>query len=589
MEAKAKHCQNCKQQFGIDPEDFSFYEKIQVPPPTFCPECRMQRRLAFANIFFLYKRPCDLCKKEVISRYSPEKGYIVYCPKCWWSDKWEAREYGREYDFSRPFFEQFEELRRSVPLLGLSVDLRSANESPYTNDVGYLKNCYLLFTSNYSENCSYGHLVVQSKDCVNSSFINSCELSFDSFHCYKVYNGVDLNYTLSSNNSAFLWQCTNCSDCFASVNLKNKRYQIFNNQYTKEEYEKKIKEYDLGSYQTYQQLKKSSREHWLKFPVKTFWQEFSQDVSGLFVFQSKNCKNCFEVTGGEDCRFTSFILVPKAKDSYDYTMWGDGAELVYESVVTGEGVRNVLFGDETGIGLYDAYYTKLCTASSNLFGCVGVNKKSYCILNKQYGKEQYEKLVRRIIAQMNEMPYRDTQGNLYRYGEFFPMECSPFAYNETLASQYYPLTENEVRERGYAWKQLDKQEYRATMQASDLPDHIGDAPDTIIKEVVACMNCARGFTITKQELAFSRKLNVPLSRTCFYCRIGEKLKDQPHPMKLWNRRCQCGGKTSENKVYTNVAEHPHKFAPCPDEFQTSYAPERPEIVYCKECYQMEII
>ena len=102
--------------------------------------------------------------------------------------------------------------------------------------------------------------------------------------------------------------------------------------------------------------------------------------------------------------------------------------MVYEGMVVGEKVRNVQFGDETGIGLYDAYYTKLCTTSSNLFGCIGMRTKSYCILNKQYTKEEYEKLVPKIIAQMHEMPYQDAIGRVYRYGEFFPAELSAFAY-----------------------------------------------------------------------------------------------------------------------------------------------------------------
>lgn len=513
----------------------------------------------------------------------------MYCPRCWWSDKWDALQYGRDYDFSRPFFEQFNELLHQVPDFAVSVDIQTANEAPYVNDAGYLKNCYLLFAANYCENCLYGYFVTQCKDCVNSSFVNSCELSFDCFHCYKVYNGVDLNYTLSSNNSAFLWQCANCSDCFASANLKNRRYHIFNKPYTKEEYEKKLKEYDLGSYQTYQQVKKLSRAHWLKFPVKTFWQEFSQNVSGLFVFQSKNCKHCFEVTEAQDCKYTSFCITVPIKECYDYTWWGENVELLYECMTVGGGARNIISGDQSGLILYDSAYVKLAFGgSSNLFGCVGVNKKSYCILNKQYTKDAYYTLVARIKEHMNEMPYRDKGGKEYRYGEFFPIELSPFAYNETLAQQYYPLDESEVKAKGYQWKELQISEYNATLQAKNLPDHIRDATDAITKEVIGCISCPRAFKIIAQELALYRKMNVPLPRQCFFCRLQEKLKHQPHPMKLWKRACQCAGKMSVNEVYTNVAQHSHKLAHCSNEFQTSYAPDRPEIVYCKECYRQEV-
>ncbi|KKT90642.1 MAG: hypothetical protein UW91_C0052G0013 [Parcubacteria group bacterium GW2011_GWF2_45_11] len=101
---ETKTCQNCKSGFTIEPEDFAFYEKIHVPPPTFCPDCRLQLRLLFRNERTFYKRKCDLCGKNMISSYAPEYTYPVYCQKCWWSDKWDPYQYGREYDFSKPFF-----------------------------------------------------------------------------------------------------------------------------------------------------------------------------------------------------------------------------------------------------------------------------------------------------------------------------------------------------------------------------------------------------------------------------------------------------------------------------------------------------
>ena len=39
MQSETKTCQNCKQDFIIESEDFNFYEKIKVPAPTLCPEC----------------------------------------------------------------------------------------------------------------------------------------------------------------------------------------------------------------------------------------------------------------------------------------------------------------------------------------------------------------------------------------------------------------------------------------------------------------------------------------------------------------------------------------------------------------------
>ena len=60
MENQTKVCQKCEESFIVDSDDFNFYEKMKVPAPTWCPDCRLQRRLAFRNERSLYKRPCEL-------------------------------------------------------------------------------------------------------------------------------------------------------------------------------------------------------------------------------------------------------------------------------------------------------------------------------------------------------------------------------------------------------------------------------------------------------------------------------------------------------------------------------------------------
>src|SRR6185436_17628089 len=110
MNSESRSCQNCQRDFTIEPDDFEFYKKISVPPPTFCPQCRLQRRLAFRNERTLYKTTCGLCGQKLLTMYDPEGEITSYCGTCWWSDKWDPLEYGRDYDFSRPFFEQLWEL-----------------------------------------------------------------------------------------------------------------------------------------------------------------------------------------------------------------------------------------------------------------------------------------------------------------------------------------------------------------------------------------------------------------------------------------------------------------------------------------------
>ncbi len=116
---QAKTCQNCKKDFTIEVEDFNFYEKIKVPPPTFCPECRLKRRLNWQGYRILYKRKCDFTGDMLISTHHPDSPHKVYRQDIWWGDQWDPKTYGRDVDFSRPFLEQFKELMRQVPLPAL--------------------------------------------------------------------------------------------------------------------------------------------------------------------------------------------------------------------------------------------------------------------------------------------------------------------------------------------------------------------------------------------------------------------------------------------------------------------------------------
>src|SRR3989338_9885653 len=105
------NCRQCQSSFEIFPEDRRFYDMMQVPEPTLCYICRMQRRLSFRSERFLYHRKCDLSGKQIISSYSSDKPFPVYENDEWWSDKWDPLSYCRDFDFNRPFFEQFRDLR----------------------------------------------------------------------------------------------------------------------------------------------------------------------------------------------------------------------------------------------------------------------------------------------------------------------------------------------------------------------------------------------------------------------------------------------------------------------------------------------
>ena len=151
---ETRSCRQCSSLFPITNKDMEFYEKVSpsfsgkrylIPPPTLCPECRQQRRLAFHNERSLYKRNCNATGKEIISMYSPDKPYTVYAEEYWWSDAWNPLDYGMDIDFTKRFLSQYHELFHRVPKNALLI--QECENAAYLNFVYRLKNCYHVFAS----------------------------------------------------------------------------------------------------------------------------------------------------------------------------------------------------------------------------------------------------------------------------------------------------------------------------------------------------------------------------------------------------------------------------------------------------------
>ncbi len=601
MEKETKTCRNCKEEFTIDQEDFDFYEKMKVPVPTWCWKCQLMRRLAFRNERALYRRKESVEGKEVISIYSPDKPIQVYNQDYWESDNWDPLNFGREYDFSNSFFSQFHDLIKQIPWPSRFI-YNSVN-CDYCNVVTDNKNCYLVFGGDFNEDCAYSIFNFYSRDCFDVYWLNKSELSYECMDGENNYKVTFSQYVRDSADSSFLYNCSNLQNCLGCVNLKNKSYCIFNEQYTKEEYEKKLADFNLRNYKNLVDFKERFQEFKLKFPHRYAEILRALNSTGHNLHDVKNCKNCFDIyENAEDCK-NIFLGGWGLKDSRNSNHVGHKAELIYDSIGSFGNTNRALFSIFNSTS-YEIMYSSNCRSSSNLFGCVGLKNKQYCILNKQYTKEEYEELVPKIIKHMDEMPYIDKKGRTYKYGEFFPSELSFFAYNETVAQDLFPLTKEEAIQQGFKWKDPEERKIKPDIKTEDLPDDIKDVENDILEKTIQCAHakikedgtleqncneqCTTAFKIISRELDFYRKMNLPLPRLCPNCRNYQRIKKR-NPLKLWKRKCMCNGKSSVNKVYQNTAEHSHGDEPCPNEFETSYSPDRKEIIYCEECYNKEIV
>ncbi len=558
-------CQNCKSNFVIEPEDLNFYEKIKVPSPTFCPDCRAQRRFIWRNERTLYKRPCNLCQNDFISIYDKEAPFPVYCRECYLSDKWDPKSFGFEYDQSIPFFSQVKKLLDTVPRMGIWTV--GCKNSEYTNQSYFNKNAYLCFGLRDCEDVAY---LDHAKDCrqtLESSYLLESEQCYGGIDAEKNYNSTHIQECEGMVDSQYAFSCRNCESIFCGVNLRSQKNVFFGEQLSKEEYSAKLNSLKLGKRSVRDEIEKKFKEMKAKSIVRAVQQIKCTNCLGDHLVNAKNCHLVFGGWDLENVRYSSWVF--NSKDISDCFGMGS-SELIYEAI-SPEEINTCKFVFLTDSS-HDCEYTAFCQSSSNLFGCVGIRSGEYMILNKPYSKDEYRKIMEKIKKDMENLPYTDARGIIYRYGEFFPSELCFTSYNESTAQEYYPLSEQDAKKRGFKWKSNPHRSYVPTLSPENIPDSINDIKDGIVIEIIGCLHggkckhqCTTAFRITKEELNFYKKHSLSLPNICPNCRYGER-RESRNPLKLWGRDCKKCGK--------NII--------------TSYSPDRPETVYCEKCYQQEV-
>ncbi len=293
-----QNCKTCTNEYKIRDEDLVFYEQVKTAPPLYCPECRMAQRLMFRNERVLYKRNCDLCKKDMVTLYAPESPYTVYCSKCWWSDNWDPKSFAMDYDPNKKFFDQYKELQLKVPRLGI-VEIQNVR-SEYTNGSAENKDCYLIFAADYNEDCLYGRLLQRDKQCVDCAFLHESELCYECIDCRSCFKCVYSEQCQSSSDLLFCYNVRNSNNCIFCTNGVNLSNAIYNVKYSKEEFERKkaeiLKDYESieKAKKEFEELKKNTIR---KFADQTKCHNVSGDYihncyDGVQLFDTYDAKNC---------------------------------------------------------------------------------------------------------------------------------------------------------------------------------------------------------------------------------------------------------------------------------------------------------
>ena len=481
--------------------------KAKIPAPTLCPEERYRKKIAFRNEINLYKRTCNITWKGIVSIISPDKDITVYDQKIWRSDMRDPLNFGIEIDKHKSILQTIKELQHSVPTISLQ-NIWSEN-SEYCALGGNNKNCYLMVW-NTSEDCWYWRYWTKNQNCYDFLFSENCTHCYevtDAHNCYEVFFSKTV-YNCS--NSYFLTNCQNCSYCIACTNLTNKKYNIYNQQVSKDEFEDFVKK-NLSQRENINNTLENVKQFNNKLPIRnmnvldiddnSFWNNLSHAKNVWWGFDSSG-----NIDGIKDCKYIS--LTTDISDCQDIVDSGENSAMCYDSITCTW--KSILFSQNV-FNSTDMLYSNMCYNCSHCLLCIWLRNNSYCILNKQYSQKEYNIIAPIVISRMIQEWIR---------WWFLPAKCSPFWYNETIAMLHYPLTKEEATKKWYKWSDYEPPlpNIEKIVQWKDLPKQwckiIKEKKPEILEKIlnyaIICEISKRPFRITKQEIDFYIKHNLPL-------------------------------------------------------------------------------
>ena len=546
-----KTCSDCKNQFKIYSGDFDLYEKIGLKAPQQCFYCRLKQYSAFWVFGKFRKGISDLSGESLITVLPSSPRYPVYKSHEWYGDAWDPMSFGQEYNPLRGFFDQLKELQEKVPRPHQTG--RDNLNCDWCDDIWYSKNCYLSRSVFECENINYGYRVVRSKD--SFDIANSFNLQ-NSYDCFACHNSFNLNFSENCKDcidSYFLFDCRNCQNCFMSWNLRNKQYCIRNKQYTREEYEKELEKNKFDSYQNIKKLKseledilKNQAVHRENFNLKTtsstgnYLTNCDKCVNVFSYEDSQNCRNQLRGLGNKDC-IDGMGIFGRVELSGNNSCVLDSYNVKHSS---------------WSLGRYSEYLD-ICDDVEYCFGCIGLKKKKYCILNKQYSKGDYDRLKEKIISDM------EKRGE---YGKFLPYSMGICGYNLSTAVVYFPEVQKEdILNKGGYWSEEDLSQSDG-IPSFELPDSILDTKSDISSQALICPKTKYKFNISATEYDFHKRKQFALPRFHSDLRTLEKTR-----------------KTTVLKAF------PYKCFYCGNDITAYYPPEwNYRKISCEECYKQNI-
>jgi hypothetical protein len=300
-----------------------------------------------------------------------------------------------------------------------------------------------------------------SFQCKNvNNVLNSVFVQQNSINIYQsiwVLNSHNVFYSQHIRNSSdifFSSELNWCSHCILCIGFSNISYCINNKQYTKEEYENEKLKILWNKWEFEKLYNDVKSNNWWNSELISQFNNYCENVedafysSGvnngkkiIFVWDSGDCKNCYDVFSA-------------GMNAYDF----------YAVAWAGYNSSNAYCCAEVTIWCHNVFYSYFLENCSFCLFCSGLIWQSYCILNKQYTKEERYTKVDEIFWQMHED---------WTLWDFFPATMNPFYFNDTAAYLIDPtFTKEEVTAAWYLRRdepiKVDIPEWALVVKTSEL-------------------------------------------------------------------------------------------------------------------------
>ncbi|HMO16496.1 MAG TPA: hypothetical protein PKA63_01710 [Oligoflexia bacterium] len=493
-------CELTGEEFGVSPGEISFSKEKNLPPPRRSESERLRSLLAFVPDLDWIRnqqwRSFYQTSSTIDSDYRPLPPFYFssdnFTPILGTRENEKINLSNDNAQNERSFIEKFYSLYENYVR-----QLEKNDATPPFNPF----NLFLCQNINHSAECIACSSLTECYDCLFCSDSINLYFSRDSHNC---------------NNSYFLESCTNCSNCLFCSFLNGKSYHIFNEPVSKDEYQQALASLHLGSAVRLESARERFEMFLIQRPLPSQSSINSVSSTGNYF---NNCKNSREIllSMGLINSEVSLFSSGKIENSFSLTCCNNHIlECSLCALANGHLERCITTFSCIG-NLSSVEYSIACEDSANLFGCVGLRGKEFCILNIQYNKSDFFNIRSHIISELQSTGH---------YGSFFPARFSPVPYNASLAGILFPLGKVQAQMFGYIWDdQREKSENLIKKYLKNNEDarfSQGETPPDSSKYL--CEISGTEFEICAEERSICEHLGVALPARSPQQRFYERLK-----------------------------------------------------------------